>query len=212
MVPGTDNRTGGASLESSHWANPAQEGPRKGRGVDRELVERAQQGDQGAFAEVVHAIGGRLYAVAYRILRDHDRADDASQQAIVNVWRDLPSLRDPDRFEGWAYRILVNACYVEARRSRRESDASLKDLDQATPDDALSVVDRDQLERGFRRLSADQRAVLVLRHYLEMDLSQIAEILGVPLGTVKSRSHAGRQALRAALEADARPAEGGQPV
>jgi RNA polymerase sigma-70 factor (ECF subfamily) len=170
----------------------------------------AQNGDERAFAEIAHAMSGRLYAVAYRILRDHDRADDAAQQAIVSIWRDLPGLRDPARFEGWTYRILVNACYSESRRARRNAEITPDEMGLATPDDAIGVVDRDQLERGFRRLPAEQRAVLVLQHYLEMDLTKIADVLGVPVGTVKSRSHAGRQALRAALEADARPAEGAQ--
>ena len=88
--------------------------------MDPRIVEQAQQGDQQAFAELAHAMGARLYAIAYRILRDHDRADDAAQHAIVAIWRDLPSLRDPSRFEAWAYRILVHACYAEARQGRRD--------------------------------------------------------------------------------------------
>jgi RNA polymerase sigma-70 factor (ECF subfamily) len=173
-------------------------------------VTLAQNGDERAFAEIARAMSSRLYAIAYRILRDHDRADDATQQAIVAIWRDLPGLRDPERFEGWAYRILVNACYSESRRTRRNAEITPDEMGLTSPDDSIAVVDRDQLERGFRRLPAEQRAVLVLQHYLEMDLTQIAEVLDVPVGTVKSRSHAGRQALRAALEADARPAEGAQ--
>ena len=178
--------------------------------MDLRLVTLAQQGDEGAFSAVAHEIAGRLYAIAYRILRDHDRADDASQQAIVQVWRDLPSLRDPARFEAWAYRILVNACYAEARRAKKAHDIPGFGTDPMAPDDAITIADRDQLERGFRRLPADQRAVLVLQHYLDLGLPEIAELLGVPLGTVKSRSHAARKAMRAALEADARPAEGAQ--
>ena len=180
--------------------------------MDPRLVVLAQEGDERAFAQIARAISGRLYAIAYRILRDHDRADDAAQQAIVAIWRDLPSLREPARFEAWAYRILVNACYREARRSRKDREISPQEMGLVTSDETLAVADRDQLERGFRRLPAEQRAVLVLQHYVEMDLAQIAEVLGVPLGTVKSRSHAGRLALRAALEADARPVEGVQPA
>ena len=180
--------------------------------MDPRLVALAQNGDEQAFAEIARAISGRLYAIAHRMLRDHDRADDAAQQAIVAIWRDLPSLRDPARFESWAYRITVNACYSEIRRAHQGHEISPEEMGLSTPDDAISVADRDQLERGFRRLPAEQRAVLVLQHYLEMDLPEIAETLGVPLGTVKSRSHAARQAMRAALEADARPAEGVQPA
>jgi RNA polymerase sigma-70 factor, ECF subfamily len=180
--------------------------------VDPRIVEQAQRGDQQAFAELAHALGSRLYAIAYRILRDHDRADDAAQHAIVAIWRDLPSLRDPSRFEAWAYRILVHACYAEARQGRRDDHPSDGLPDGVTPDDALSVADRDELDRAFRRVPADQRAILVLQHYLDLGLPEIAELLHVPLGTVKSRSHAGRQALRAAMEADARPASGAQPA
>ncbi|HEY7451800.1 MAG TPA: RNA polymerase sigma factor, partial [Candidatus Limnocylindria bacterium] len=144
-----------------------------------------------------------------RILRDYHRAEDATQQTLVQIWRKLPKLADPDKFEGWSYRILVNTCYAEARKSRRHpDDLRLLDTDRASADSALSVADRDMLERAFERLSPEQRAVLVLQYYLDLGHPQIAEILGVPLGTVKSRSSAARQALRAALEADARPGEG----
>lgn len=174
--------------------------------MERALVELAQRGDEEAFASLARMAGDRLMAVAYRILRDVDRAEDAVQQAIVTAWRELPKLRDPDRFHGWLYRILVNACYAEARRSRR-MDVRI----QALPvdpgggtDDFLSVEDRDQLERAFRRLPAEQRAVFVLHHYLGMRLSEIAETLDVPVGTVKSRLHYASATLRAAIEADAR--------
>jgi RNA polymerase sigma-70 factor (ECF subfamily) len=167
--------------------------------VERRLVELAQRGDEGAFSEIAFALSPRLFPVAQRILRDYHRAEDATQQTLVQVWRKLPNLSDPDKFDGWAYRILVNTCYAEARKSRR-----LIDSDSATGDSVLSVADRDALERAFDRLSTEQRAVLVLQYYLDLGHPQIADMLGVPLGTVKSRASAGRQALRAALEADAR--------
>jgi RNA polymerase sigma-70 factor (ECF subfamily) len=177
--------------------------------VERRLVELAQRGDEGAFSQIAFQISPRLFAIAQRILRDFHRAEDATQQALVQIWRKLPKLSDPDKFEGWSYRILVNTCYAEARKSRRHpDDLRLLDTDRASADSALSVADRDMLERAFERLSAEQRAVLVLQYYLDLGHPQIAEILGVPLGTVKSRSSAARQALRAALEADARPGEG----
>jgi RNA polymerase sigma-70 factor (ECF subfamily) len=172
-------------------------------------VELAQRGDQGAFSEIAFTLSPRLFPVAQRILRDYHRAEDATQQTLVQIWRKLPKLADPDKFEGWSYRILVNTCYAEARKSRRHpDDLRLLDTDRASADSALSVADRDMLERAFERLSPEQRAVLVLQYYLDLGHPQIAEILGVPLGTVKSRSSAARQALRAALEADARPGEG----
>jgi len=177
--------------------------------VERRLVELAQRGDEGAFSEIAFAISPRLFTVAQRILRDYHRAEDATQQALVQIWRKLPKLADPDKFEGWAYRILVNTCYAEARRGRRSPDGlTLLETDAAASDSQLSVADRDMLERAFDRLPPEQRAVLVLQYYLDLGHPQIADMLGVPLGTVKSRASSGRQALRAALEADSRAGVG----
>jgi RNA polymerase sigma-70 factor (ECF subfamily) len=175
--------------------------------VDAELIGRAQGGDEEAFASLAVAAGDRLHAVAHRILRDIDLAEDATQQALLTVWRDLPQLRDPARFDAWSYRLLVRACYAEARRTRRWAP-NLRLLPADVPswaDDSSSVADRDQLERGFRRLSIDHRAVVVLHHYLDMPVDEVAETLGVPAGTVRSRLHHAMRGLRAALEADARP-------
>lgn len=175
--------------------------------MERKLVELAQHGDEAAFSEIVFAISPRLLTVAGRILGDLHRAEDATQQALVLIWRKLPKLNDPDRFDGWAYRVLVNACYAEARSTRGHADGlHLLEADAVVEDDALNVADRDMLDRAFERLSLEQRAVLVLQYYLDLGQQQIAEVLGVPLGTVKSRAASGRDALRAALEADARPA------
>jgi RNA polymerase sigma-70 factor (ECF subfamily) len=176
--------------------------------MDRELVIRAQQGDEGAFASLAVAAGDRLHAVAHRILRDIDLAEDATQQALLAIWRDLPQLRDPARFEAWSYRLLVRACYAEGRKSRRWGpNLRLLPVDEPVAADQLSsVVDRDQLERGFRRLSIDHRAVVVMHHYLDLSLSQIADVLDVPEGTVRSRLHYAMRGLRAAMAADARPA------
>jgi RNA polymerase sigma-70 factor (ECF subfamily) len=145
--------------------------------MDTELVVRAQDGDEGAFASLAMAVGDRLHAVAHRILRDIDLAEDATQQALLSVWRDLPQLRDPARFEAWSYRLLVRACYAEARRTRRWApNLRLLSADEPAAADGLTtVVDRDQLERGFRRLSIDHRAVVVLHHYLDLPLDQVAE-------------------------------------
>jgi RNA polymerase sigma factor (sigma-70 family) len=175
--------------------------------MDTELVVRAQSGDEGAFASLAVAAGDRLHAVAHRILRDIDLAEDATQQALLNVWQDLPQLRDPARFDAWSYRLLVRACYAEARRTRRWApNLRLLPADEPTAADGTgSVVDRDQLERGFRRLSIDHRAVVVLHHYLDLSLEEVAEALGVPIGTVRSRLHYAMRGLRAALDADARP-------
>jgi RNA polymerase sigma-70 factor (ECF subfamily) len=175
--------------------------------VERALVELARGGDEEAFASLIRMAGDRLMAIAFRILRDADRAEDAVQQAIVTAWRDLPALRDPDRFGGWLYRVLVNACYVEARRTRRW-DANVRVL---VPEavggpsaDLLSIEDRDELERAFRRLPPEQRAVFVLHHYIGMAVADIGEALEIPVGTVKSRLHYATAGLRAAIEADSR--------
>ena len=174
--------------------------------MDTDLVTRAQHGDEEAFASLAVAIGDRLHAVAHRILRDLDLAEDATQQALLSVWQDLPQLRDPARFEAWSYRLLVHACYTEGRRNRRWAP-NLRLMPSGEPladDDLSSVVDRDQLERGFRHLSIDHRAVVVLHHYLDLPLDRVAEILGIPVGTAHSRLHHAMRGLRAALDADAR--------
>jgi RNA polymerase sigma-70 factor, ECF subfamily len=175
--------------------------------VERALVELARDGDEEAFASLIRMAGDRLMAIAFRILRDVDRAEDAVQQSIVTAWRELPALRDPDRFDGWLYRILVNACYAEAR-TRRRWDANVRLLDPdmtgGSSTGFLGVEDRDELERAFRRLPTEQRAVFVLHHYLGMRHAEIAETLDVPLGTVKSRIYYASMTLRAAIEADAR--------
>jgi RNA polymerase sigma factor (sigma-70 family) len=176
--------------------------------MDTDLVMRAQHGEEEAFASLAVAAGGRLHAVAHRILRDIDLAEDATQQALLTIWRDLPQLRDPARFDAWSDRLLVRACYAEGRRTRQWApNLRLLPADGPSGQEALSsVVDRDQLERGFRRLSIDHRAVVVLHHYLDMPLELVAETLGVPLGTVRSRLLHAMRGLRAALDADARPA------
>ncbi len=174
--------------------------------VDRDLVEAAQRGDREAYADLVRPRADRLFAIAQRILRDIDRAEDAFQDTLVIAWRDLRSLRDPDRFDAWLQRLLINICIRHASRERRRT-ANLQVLPidgPAAPDDLLTIADRDQLDRGFRRLSVDQRVVLTMHHFAGYAPSEIAEILGIPPGTVRSRLHNAHRAMRAALEADAR--------
>ena len=174
--------------------------------MQQALVDLARRGDEEAFTDLARAVGDRLMAIAFRILRDADRAEDAVQQALVTAWRELPTLRDDDRFDAWLRRILVRACYAEARRHRRyAANVRLLPIDGSTDsDDFASVRDRDQLERGFRRLSAEHRAIFVFRHYLGLSLLEIADELGIPIGTVKSRLHYATSTLRAAIEADDR--------
>jgi RNA polymerase sigma-70 factor (ECF subfamily) len=174
--------------------------------LDRDLIEQAQHGDREAFGILARTHGDRLMAIAQRILRDVGRAEDAVQQTLVIAWRELPSLRDPDRFDAWLQRLLVNASYAEARRWRTWSaNVRVLPLDgPAGSDEALSVDDRDRLERGFRRLPPDQRAILVFTHFLGLSPSEIAERLGIPVGTARSRLHYAHRAMRAAIEADER--------
>jgi RNA polymerase sigma-70 factor (ECF subfamily) len=182
--------------------------------VDRELIEAARDGDQSAFVDLVRAHGDRWFAIAYRILREVDRAEDALQDALVVAWRDLPDLRDPDRFDAWIHRILTNVCIANAGRERRRL-AQIRVLTIDPPrstDDMLSIVDRDQLDRAFRRLTPEERAVLVLRHYLGYEPTEIAELLGQPAGTVRSRLHHAHRAMRAAIDADERIAAVGGSV
>jgi RNA polymerase sigma-70 factor (ECF subfamily) len=173
--------------------------------MQRELVERAQRGDAQAFEALVSESGHRLYAIAYRVLRDADRAEDALQEALIHIWDDLPKLRDPDRFDAWTYRLVVHASYRLARRERRWT-GKVRAIPDALghPDDASGVVDRDEIERVFRRLTPEHRAVLVLRYFIGLPVNEIAEVLEIPAGTAGSRLHYAERGLRAALEADAR--------
>ena len=180
--------------------------------MQRALVDRAKQGDAEAFDALARLVGDRCMAIACRILRDADEAEDAVQAALIAAWRDIRSLRDPDRFEPWLHRILTNECYAEARRRRRWS-ANIRLLpqpDRTDSNEILTVNDRDQLERAFRRLTLEQRAVLVFHHYLGLTSDEVAERLGIPVGTAKSRIHHATAALRASLDADARTSASSQ--
>lgn len=180
--------------------------------MDRDLIELAMRGDREAFGVLARVHGDRLYAIAYRILREIDRSEDAVQQALVIAWRELPRLRDPERFEPWINKIVVRCCYTEARRRREWSGhiRALPDEGPAAPDELRAFADRDEIDRGFRRLPPEQRAILVMHHYLGLALTEIAETLGIPQGTARSRLHYAHRAMRAALEANARrPARAG---
>ena len=174
--------------------------------MQRELVERARGGDHDAFTELAGATISRLDSAAWLILRDAEQAKDAVQNALVKAWRDLPTLRDPDRFDAWLNRLVVNACIDEARRLRRHRlDVELTPLISPAADGLeSSIADRDQIERGFLRLEPEMRAVIVLHHYLDLTLPDVAASLGIPLGTAKSRLHRALALMRAALEADDR--------
>ena len=175
--------------------------------MERELVEQARKGDREAFAVLVHQVSGSLFAVAQRIMRDQSLAEDALQNALVLAWRRLPHLRDAERFEAWIHRILVHACYDESQRARHwKSDVRVLPMaGPSTPDGSAAFADRDELERAFRQLTIEQRAVFVLHHYLGLPLVEVAQVLDIPAGTARSRLHYAIAGLRAALLADAEP-------
>lgn len=173
--------------------------------MERRLVERAMHGDEEAFDQLVGRIGDSLYSVARRILRDTTLAQDATQQALLAAWRNLPQLRDPDRFEAWAYRLLVNACHAEARREgRQRGELRLLPHDEpVVPDPASNIADHELLDRAFRTLSVEHRSVVVLVHYLGFTPAEAAHAMGTPAGTARSRLHYALGHLRSALDADA---------
>jgi RNA polymerase sigma-70 factor (ECF subfamily) len=172
--------------------------------MDRGLVERAAKGDREAFDVIMSSVVDRLFAIARLILRDADRAEDAVQETLVACWRDLPSLRDSDRFDAWLRRLLLNHVNDEFKRGRRQSATiAVLRLEPVQSDASAEVAVRDLLQRGFRRLSLDHRTVLVLRYYLGLSVEETAATLGIPAGTAKSRLHYATEAMRLALEADA---------
>jgi RNA polymerase sigma-70 factor (ECF subfamily) len=177
--------------------------------VRRELVERARDGDRDAFATLATDSIGRLFNIAQLMLGDRDQADDAVQETLVLAWRDLKGLRDPDGFDAWLHRVLVRSVYREADRERRRSLRNAQVREVVTgPDAAARIEDRDAIDRGFRRLRPEHRAVLVLRHYLGFTDDEAAAALAVPTGTVKSRLSRATSALRSEIEADNRGADG----
>jgi RNA polymerase sigma-70 factor, ECF subfamily len=171
-----------------------------------ELVRRAQHGDPHAFETLLRARGDRLLAVARKILRDPDAADDALQQAVVAAWRTLPRLRDPGSFDTWLTRLVVNACYGEANRTRRFRAQVRNVLDEPEAADRIDAFDdREALDQAFRTLTPAHRAVVVLHHYADLPLTEVAKIVGVGPATARTRLHYALRSLRAALEAQDRP-------
>ena len=167
------------------------------------LVEAAQRGDHAAFEQLMAGTLDRSYATAAWILRDHHAAEEAVQEAMIRAWRDLPALRDVNRFEPWLRRLVVHSCYDEARRLRRQRTAQLTLSEPMTrvDDPAETVASRDAVERALSKLNPMQRAAVVLRHAVGLSVPDVAEAMGVPLGTAKSRLHHAERALRAAMSA-----------
>jgi RNA polymerase sigma-70 factor (ECF subfamily) len=177
---------------------------------DQTLIRAAASGDRDAFAALAAPRLDQMFATATLILRDRGRAEDAVQEALVRAWRDLRSLRDPARLDAWLRRLLVNACRDESRRGRRhESNIRLlPDHDHPAADSSGELADRDAVDRGMKLLSTDHRAVIVHRYFLGLSLSEIADVLDIPVGTAKSRLHHARLALRESIGLDAQRSEG----
>ena len=179
--------------------------------MSADLIIRAQHGDHDAFASLARAAVPRLQRTARLILRDEDNAADAVQEALTTAWLDIRAVREPASFDGWLYRLLVRACYRTAGLERRQgalqvAAAALPQAVQADSSTALAL--RDQLDRGLRRLPTEQRAVLVVHHYLQLRDQDAARVLGIPAGTFKSRLSRATTALRAVLDADERALDG----
>jgi RNA polymerase sigma-70 factor (ECF subfamily) len=175
--------------------------------LKRDLVILARAGDHDAFSELAAGSISRLLRAARLIVRDDAQAEDAVQDALVRAWLDIRGLRDPDRFDAWLHRLLVRGCYraAKATRGRRIVEVALLPTDTpAAPDAQAAVATRDRLDRGFARLPTEQRAVLVLHHFLDMRDAEAADVLDIPVGTFKSRLNRATHALRAAIEADDR--------
>ena len=167
-------------------------------------MERARRGDHEAFASLVRVAFARLDTAARLILRDTELARDALQEAMVRAWRDLPGLRDPDRFDAWLHRLTVNTCLDAARhRRRRVIEVELTPMmDIAIPDGSGPRADRDELDAALRGLEPELRAIVVLHYYLDLTLPETAQALGVPVGTVKSRLHRALAALRLTVSSE----------
>jgi RNA polymerase sigma-70 factor (ECF subfamily) len=171
--------------------------------MTRELVRRAIEGDHDAFSSLVDASIDRLHGLATLILRDPDRAQDAVQEALMSAWKDVRALRDPDAWDAWLHRITVWACYRAAKKERRRVAVELRVVPDparsTTPDAGIVLADRDLIERQLNDLPIDHRAVIVLRFYLDLPLEEVGDILGIPVGTVKSRLHRALASLRESM-------------
>jgi len=167
----------------------------------RGFIERARKGDHDAFTVLLDVHLARLDAAARLILRDPELARDAVQEALIRAWRDLPGLRDPDRFDAWLHRLTVNACLdIVRRRKRRVIEIELTPIDRpASTDVASELADRQLIDQALARLDPGHRAVVALHYLLGMPLPDVAGALGIPVGTAKSRLHYALAAMRTSV-------------
>jgi len=178
--------------------------------MQRALVERSQAGDLDAFTQLVKAFAPRLHGVANLILRDSEIAQDAVQDALLMGWRDVRALRNPDAFEAWLRRLTVRACYGVARKERRRNRVELHVMPDpgrsSSPDATAELAERDWLYDVLGRIAIDQRVVIVLHYYLDLPVTEVAEILDIPYGTAASRLHRGLEAMRTSMRVSPVPA------
>ena len=171
--------------------------------MQRELVERARGGDKEAFGQLVKAGFPRLKGVAYLVLRDVDRAEDAVQEAYVAAWQDLRALRDPDAWDAWIRRLLVRTCYRFAKKERRRTEVELHvrpdPARTGSTDASADVADREWVLSELARIDVEKRSVIVLHYYLDLPMREVAEILDIPYGTAASRLHRGLELMRASM-------------
>lgn len=183
--------------------------------TDEQLVERAQEGDRCALGELIGRYEQRTYNLAYRLMGNHADACDAAQEALVRVCVRLHNFRGDSQFSTWLYRVVTNTCLDELRRRGRTRCTS---LDEALPldegsvprqaaDDADGPVEYAErhevqaaVQRAIMRLPYDYRVVVILRDLYDLSYQEIATALGTTLGTIKSRLHRARQALRGIIE------------
>lgn len=181
------------------------------------LVSQAQRGDHDAFSELIAERLPRMYGIAGLVTGSRDRAEDAVQETLMHAWRDLPRLREVGKFDAWLHRLLINACHDEGRRRKRQRGETPLTGQQVTGDrdPAQAIANRDELDRAFRWLSHEDRAVVVLRHYLGLSTNEAAAVMGMREGTLKSRLHRAMKSMAAAIAAESRPTEittGGRPA
>jgi RNA polymerase sigma-70 factor (ECF subfamily) len=167
------------------------------------LVEMAARGDRLAFEQLVESRVDRIFRTACAILGNEADAHDATQEAFIAAWVQLPRLRDGARFDAWLNRVILNGCRDSLRRRSRSREVDLGGFERGSPDAQGEVADRAAFNAAFERLGAADRSILVLHHLHQLPLAEIAARLGVPLGTAKSRLHTARRALQRALEAEA---------
>lgn len=194
------------AFESAYRLETAANRPAsQGQGCVIDAVILAKSGNHEAFELLARRAAPRLEAVARLILRDSERAKDAVQETLIRAWRDLPGLRDPAAFDTWLHRLLVRACVDAGREQQRILKLTARVIEHPVVGDALTrLAARDEMEHAFSRLEREQRAILALRYYADLSLPETARVLGIPLGTAKSRLHRSLGALQAALDAGAR--------